>query len=128
MNPSIIKSVEIDGFYRGRPSRLTVGIAFRGERKVFGLIHEGWMTHMCYGLDYFNAADVLKEIHKQFDKNPNHPHAYYFFFDYGTTCAEIKVGLPELERAFLELEMIDPLPEDHICDDSCNTCRFPNEN
>lgn len=98
--PGHISSIIVDGFVGEEPTQLRVGIGWRNGTRVFGLFHAGYMTHMCYGLDYFDAVDVLTMALND-ERSPDS-----FFFDAGTTRRSIRVPYVNIEKAFFELGML----------------------
>lgn len=73
--------------------------------RVFGLVStrdDTRLTHMCYGLDYFDPTDVLDFLERR---------QVPFYFDAGTTMDQITISRRELEVAFYRLKMIDSIGE-----------------
>jgi hypothetical protein len=97
----------VSGFYGGKPAKMWLGTALRGDRKVFGYVHEGRMTQMCYGLDYYQPAELLATVRKRQQEEPTNQAWQYFYFDMGTTGTEVRVHYTEMTRAFVELGMLD---------------------
>jgi hypothetical protein len=104
----------IDGHYQEDGSRdevltdvYTAGIASTPDgRKVFGLVHRGDMTHMCYeferpdGDPHFSARGVL-EWARDHPKATNGPIPFYF--DAGR---RLRTAYNEMKGAFQRLGMI----------------------
>lgn len=63
-------------------------------RKVWGLLHLDYPTHMCYGFDYCEPQEAIESVR---GKHPDFP---WWSFDVG---AELYVKLDDLEKAFKKL-------------------------
>ena len=81
-----------------------VGVSVTNERvhgPVFGLCElrsPEYISHMCYGLEYFGPTEVMEAARGRGNG--------WFWFDAGTTSAEIKISADELERAFQALGLL----------------------
>lgn len=85
--------------YRGR---IGTGVRTSDSYKVFGYVHPHYpeeITHMCYGLEYFEPEVVLNHTKNLADG--------WFYFDAGSSMPAIKISYDELKRAFIELGLLD---------------------
>lgn len=89
--------------WRDYPTSPLAGqVAVSDNRSLFGLVdsHDpDRLSHMCYGLDYFRAAEALAHAETI--------GGGWLWFDAGTTCPEIKISAAELRRALTALDLIE---------------------
>lgn len=105
----IVRDTEVTIFYRGKEEKAFVGIANRPWHKdknetetLFGLClnwphtpDADYLSHMSYSLRDYPADGFVRDARS--DK---------FYFDAGTTRAEIYITKDELKRALIALDLI----------------------
>src|SRR5262245_24108277 len=103
------KTVVVIGYIDGEMTQLRVGITKRGDREVFGLYYGGTITHMCYGLDYFDIQELLSRP-KHINKTRSLKYDF-FYFDAGISMSEKRISMSELIRVGIALGL---LPGDYL--------------
>jgi hypothetical protein len=90
---------EIDG---------AVGISIESDgRRIFGLvssIDSNRITHMSYGLDYFEPETILIAMR-------NNGEQWWRFLATGDDRSDVKISIRELEVAFYRLKLINSMGE-----------------